>query len=49
MVIDKDCVLQTPLWYHNELQLQTIPQWSRRSKDHRGSVESKLEDDYYTK
>ena len=30
MVIDKDCVLQTPLWYHKELQLQTIPQWNSR-------------------
>ena len=30
MVIDKDCVLYTPLCYHPELQLQIIPEWNNK-------------------
>ena len=30
MVIDKDCALQSNVWYHPELQLQIISEWNNR-------------------
>ena len=29
-VIDNDCVLYTPIWYHPEFQLLINPEWNRK-------------------